>query len=144
MNISVPDQLAEQVRARDLPISAICQEALRKAVELNEKKEKTMPDLQAVAERLRQTRDEEEVKQHTEGIELGRVWAKDWATYDELKSVVEAEHFTVGQGEIWHDGSLKDFYKEVEHHFREEYMDAHCEGFVVGAGDVWDAVKELI
>ena len=29
MNISVPDELAEQVRQRDLPISAICQRALR-------------------------------------------------------------------------------------------------------------------
>jgi hypothetical protein len=32
MNISVPDELAEQVRERDLPISAICQRALREAV----------------------------------------------------------------------------------------------------------------
>ena len=29
MNISVPDALAEEVRRRDLPISAICQRALR-------------------------------------------------------------------------------------------------------------------
>jgi hypothetical protein len=32
MNISVPDELAEEVRQRDLPISAICQRALREAV----------------------------------------------------------------------------------------------------------------
>jgi hypothetical protein len=29
MNISVPDDLAQEVRERDLPISAICQQALR-------------------------------------------------------------------------------------------------------------------
>jgi hypothetical protein len=33
MNISVPDELAEQVRALDLSISGICQTALRAAVE---------------------------------------------------------------------------------------------------------------
>lgn len=33
MNISVPDELAEQVRALDLPISAVCQKALRNAVD---------------------------------------------------------------------------------------------------------------
>lgn len=33
MNISVPDILAEQVRERDLPISAICQRALREELE---------------------------------------------------------------------------------------------------------------
>lgn len=32
MNISVPDDLAEQARARKLPISAICQDALRLAI----------------------------------------------------------------------------------------------------------------
>jgi hypothetical protein len=32
MNISVPDDLAEQVRKRDLPISAICQRALREEI----------------------------------------------------------------------------------------------------------------
>jgi hypothetical protein len=32
MNISVPDELADQVRALELPISAICQTALRNAV----------------------------------------------------------------------------------------------------------------
>jgi hypothetical protein len=33
MNISVPDELAEQVRLRDIPISAICQRALRDEVD---------------------------------------------------------------------------------------------------------------
>ena len=32
MNISVPDALAEEVRKRDLPVSAICQRALREEV----------------------------------------------------------------------------------------------------------------
>src|SRR5579859_6772905 len=32
MNISVPDQLAEEVRRRNLPVSAICQRALRDEV----------------------------------------------------------------------------------------------------------------
>ena len=33
MNISVPDELAEQVRLRNLPISAVCQRALREEVD---------------------------------------------------------------------------------------------------------------
>ena len=32
LNISVPDDLAQQARARNLPISSICQDALRVAV----------------------------------------------------------------------------------------------------------------
>lgn len=49
MNISVPDELAEQVRTRDLPISAICQDALREAVEMHDKKERTMTDMQQIS-----------------------------------------------------------------------------------------------
>ena len=48
MNISVPDVLAEQVRTRDLPISAICQDALRTAVEVHDQKERTMTDMQRI------------------------------------------------------------------------------------------------
>jgi hypothetical protein len=33
MNISVPDALAEEVRRRDIPISAVCQRALREEVD---------------------------------------------------------------------------------------------------------------
>jgi hypothetical protein len=49
MNISVPDDLAEQVRARDLPISSICQDALRQALETAERNEKTMSNMQLIS-----------------------------------------------------------------------------------------------
>lgn len=45
MNISVPDGLAEQVRARNLPISSICQDALRMAVDTERAQQARLPEL---------------------------------------------------------------------------------------------------
>lgn len=136
MNISVPDELADQVRTRSLPTSSICQDALREAVEMHDKKERTMTDIQAVVERLRGTQDEERKRNVDEGRELGILWAKEYATADELRQVAE-DGTTLTAG-------MADFYGEVEHHFDEEYADEHNEGFVAGAQEVWDAVKSLL
>lgn len=143
MNISVPDDLAEQVRARDLPISSICQDALRQAVELAEKKERTMTNLDAVVERLRGTQDAEHQRHIDEGRELGILWAKEHATVAELRQVAEGDvhdyEFGIGRS----DG-IAQFYEEVENDFTEEYSEEHNDGFVAGAREVWDAVKDQL
>jgi post-segregation antitoxin (ccd killing protein) len=46
MNISVPDDLAEEVRQRNVPISAVCQRALRDEVS---RQRGTEPGSQAVS-----------------------------------------------------------------------------------------------
>lgn len=141
MNISVPDELAEQVRARDLPISSICQDALRKAVDLAEKKEQIMSDVQAVIERLRGTQDEERQRNIDEGRELGILWAKGYATADELRKVAEGDRLSVEKMLSSNELVLVDFYREAEHNFNEDFADDHNEGFIAGAREVWDAVK---
>ncbi|MFF3872930.1 type II toxin-antitoxin system CcdA family antitoxin [Streptomyces sp. NPDC001978] len=143
MNISVPDPLAEQVRARDLPISAICQEALRKAVELDEKKEQLMSDIQAVVDRLRGTLNEERQRHTDEGRELGILWAKQYATAAELRQVAEGDGEDFERG-IGTGASIAQFYEEVENNYDEEYSEEHNDGFAAGAREVWEAVKELI
>ncbi|MFG2948166.1 type II toxin-antitoxin system CcdA family antitoxin [Streptomyces adustus] len=143
MNISVPDELAEQVRARDLPISSICQDALRKAVDLAEKKERIMSDMQAVIERLRDTRDEERQRHTDEGRELGILWAKGYATADELRKVAEGDGMDYEAG-VGSSAGIAEFYAEVENNYDEKYQEEHNDAFVVGAREVWEAVKDSL
>lgn len=145
MNISVPDELAEQVRARDLPISAICQDALRRAVEQAQKKEQIMTGIEAIAERLRGTIDEAEKEHRAEGRQLGMLWAKEYATADDLKAVAESNRmtFNMGLGGTV-NVSIHEFYENVDHGFDAQYADEHNEGFIVGAREVWDAVEHLL
>ncbi|MER6355680.1 type II toxin-antitoxin system CcdA family antitoxin [Streptomyces sp. NPDC001634] len=143
MNISVPDELAEQVRARDLPISSICQDALRKAVDLAEKKEQIMTDMQAVVERLRATQNEERQRHIDEGRELGILWAKQYATADELRQVAEGDGEDYERG-IGSGAGIAEFYQEVENNYDEEYQEEHNDAFVEGAREVWEAVKHLL
>jgi len=48
MNISVPDELAEQVRERNLPISAICQRALREELDHLKALEQASGDMEKI------------------------------------------------------------------------------------------------
>ena len=141
MNISVPDELADQVRARDLPISSICQDALRKAVDLTEKKEQIMSDMQAVIERLRGTQDEDRQRHTDEGHELGILWAKQWATATELEKVADGDRLTFERLLTGGELTLTEFYDNAEHGYDADYADEHNEGFIAGAREVWDAVK---
>lgn len=145
LNISVPDELAEQVRARDLPISAICQEALRTAVDQAQKKEQIMTDLDTVVARLRATQDDAREEQRTEGHELGVLWAKEYATADDLARVAMSDRLTYERGLGGTvNVSVFEFYEVVDHNLNEEYADEHTEGFIDGAREVWEAVKNLI
>lgn len=143
MNISVPDELADQVRTRNLPTSSICQDALREAVETHDKKERTMADIQAVAERLRGTQNEERQRHTAEGRELGILWAKEYATADELRKVAEGDSHDYEHG-IGTSAGIAEFYAEVENDYDEEYQEEHNDAFVEGAREVWDAVKSLL
>lgn len=149
MNISVPDELADQVRARDLPISSICQDALRKAVDAAEKKEQIMSNMQAVIERLRGTQDDEKKAAFDAGRELGITWAKDWASATDLQRVAQSDRLTwennMGFGGDT-DANIQEFRDEIQragsdYEFNADYADEDTEGFIVGAGEVWDAVK---
>lgn len=140
MNISVPDELAEQVRARELPISGICQDALRKAVELDEKKEKILTDLDSVVERLRGTQDSARLDAVEHGRALGDRWAREWASFDELKDVAKMDPWQFSQNRI---DSIREFYVETgrpDRDFRHYDTDMSA-GFIEGAREIWEAVE---
>jgi hypothetical protein len=146
MNISVPDEIAGQVRAYDLPISSICQEALRKAVERAQAKENVMSDIDTVVERLRDTIGAEERSKHEEGRTDGIEWAKRYATARELEDMVtgdnsDANHFQNGHSLVVF-GSIKDgqSYFSVTVEPGEPYWD----GFLAGAAEIWDAVADRL
>jgi hypothetical protein len=144
LNISVPDDLAEQVRAHDLPISAICQTALRSEVELAKKKEQIMTDLDVVVDRLRGTQDEARKRHYDEGRALGVLWAKTWATFDDLKRVAEGDLDNFIRFDTGND-SMLEFYDSLDDHGMESaYADDHNLGFIAGAAEVWDAVKHRL
>ncbi|WP_370078385.1 type II toxin-antitoxin system CcdA family antitoxin [Streptacidiphilus sp. MAP12-16] len=147
MNISVPDDLAERVRARDLPISSICQDALRKAVRQAEQTEKIMIDIEVVIERLRGTQDEERNRTVEQGRRLGIRWAKERATAAELEQVAtDRWHGLRGFGDA--DLSITEFYNEMQEKgfatFNAEYADENTESFFEGAREIWDAVADKL
>ncbi|MEW1642538.1 type II toxin-antitoxin system CcdA family antitoxin [Streptomyces sp. NPDC091219] len=153
MNISVPDSLAEQVRARDLPISAICQKALLDAVERERAKEGLMSDIAAVVERLRGTVDDKDRESRKsdrdmrgEGHADGIAWAKDYATAAELQHMAFYDPAR-------RDGpplrSLFPFMSDkknekVTHIPPIRLKEPYWEGFVAGAGEVWAVVADQL
>lgn len=146
MNISVPDDLAEQVRALDLPISSICQKALNTAVQDAEKRAAFVGDLEAVARRLRGTVDADKQARLAEGREDGIVWAKEYASVRDLAQLADGESdgihpqslsliafksAQVGQAVISVDIDLDD-------------DEAYWDGFMRGAMEVWEAVYDRV
>ncbi|WP_416978676.1 type II toxin-antitoxin system CcdA family antitoxin [Streptomyces sp. T028] len=146
MNISVPDELAEQVRARDLPISAICQDALRKAVDRHHVKENVMSDIAAVVERLRGTIDDAAREKRQEGRADGIRWAKEYSTAAELE---EMASYQGGGGDLT-DHTLLAFQSDKtnspDSYFavRVDVEDPYWEAFIAGAAEVWDVVAERL
>jgi post-segregation antitoxin (ccd killing protein) len=152
MNISVPDSLAEQVRARDLPISAICQEALRDAVERERAKEGVRSNIAAVVERLRGTIDDKDREKHKSDREMrdeghadGIAWAKDYATAAELKYMASYDPRRDGPPLRSLFPFMSDKKNEkVTHIPLISLKDPYWEGFVAGAGEVWNAVADQL
>lgn len=142
LNISVPDDLAEQVRDRDLPTSAICQTALRSAVEQAKKKEQFDSDLDAVVERLRATQSEASTRHFQEAHDLGVLWAKQYATADQLRVVADLTAYEAGFGIAVEP--YEEFFENVDHNFDPEYLFEWREGFGDGANEVWEAVKDRL
>lgn len=79
MNISVPDELAEQVRHHDVPISAICQRALREEVD-----------------RLRLIKDADDILVYVESEHADPDPAT-WPGYDETKPTLTYKRWPAGR-----------------------------------------------
>lgn len=143
MNISVPDELAEQVRARDLPISAICQRALSAAVRDDEQRAMLGGDLDEVAERLRGTVDATFKAKFANGRDDGIAWAKHYATVDDLTRLASEGVAALGPA----SPSLVEFVSATRGQ-RVTSVDivvsAYWDGFAAGAVEVWKVVHRLM
>ena len=150
VTIYLPDPLAEEVKAADLPVSTICQEALtaalaRRRVHLNPE------DLDAVVQRLHASHALYTSEEFSRGMRDGAWWAREFADRDELEKLAALEQD--GQlGDVWRafdvsDGwwTLHDFLsgghtpEDDTHELRREVP--YHEGFVRGAWQVWDRVR---
>lgn len=145
MNISVPDELAEQVRTHKIAISETCQRALRKAVDDAQTADAIMTDIDAVTARLRGTVDDDERKLREEGRQDGIEWAKKYATANELEHMAS---YDGSGGRFERDHSLVTFRsdKDNQHIISVglEVEEPYGDGFVEGAGEIWDAVADRL
>lgn len=149
MNISVPDDLAEQVRALKIPISETCQYALKRAVDHAVADQKVMEDIDAVIERLRETRDAEAAWKKEEGRNDGIAWAKRYALASELQIMAFAHEHIEPCGQIANPHTLVTFMsqKDGENYASidiDPFGDPYWDGFTDGAREVWDAVADKL
>jgi Post-segregation antitoxin CcdA len=87
VNVYLPDDLAEAVKEWDVPLSSVCQQALRKEVQNMTMTAQATTEIEKVAARIRETRDDHEAKVVEAAHELGILWARNWATYSELEAL---------------------------------------------------------
>jgi post-segregation antitoxin (ccd killing protein) len=95
VSVYLPDDLAKEVRSLEIPLSPVCQRALRE--EVARMRVMTSIDdegrLEAAVARLRLT-DEDRLtdeQERMEGRAQGRAWALEEATVDELRSLDDRE-----------------------------------------------------
>jgi len=149
VNVYLPDEMAAEVRARELSLSPVCQRAIREELERMRTQEAATEDIEAVATRLRATISEEEAVQKREGFEDGAAWAREWATASELREIVQ---WSPGDGGDFLKGhTIADFFsaKEGENVISvgsrpDEGPYAYWDGFVRGAEEVLEKVEPLL
>lgn len=87
VNVYVPDDLLTAVRAAELPVSAVCQEALEAELRRLEASTKASRGLRAVADRLLAGREAADRVAAEEGYLLGVRWAQESASLNELERI---------------------------------------------------------
>jgi len=144
-SIYLPDDLAEQVRAHGIPVSEVAQTALRQAVRDIKLKEDAMTDMQAVAERLLDTRRKatEESQAEDQRVHgMGVKWARVRATAADLEYVAtfdgKADDFHAPESLIY--TVIERGWAKMPHHPGNDRW-AH---FQAGTREVWEAVQPLL
>jgi post-segregation antitoxin (ccd killing protein) len=148
-SIYLPDDLAEQVRAYGISISEAAQAALRQAVKTAQLRENSMTDIQAVAERLRETR-RQDAAHERELDDKARAFGVEWAS--QSATAAELEYVTT------YDGPDEDYSTPmslIKHGVGPGVMvwsearparpgDTRWAQFRAGAREVWEGVKPLL
>ncbi len=145
VNVYLPDNMAAEVKAAQLSLSPICQRAIREELDRVSAIKAASKDLRAVAERLRNTIDEEDRGMRQEGYNDGVAWAREYATADELQYV--AQDFDPDRDRFDGDHSIVAF---VAARDGENVISVGAEpgpywdGFADGAREVFGQVRPLL
>jgi hypothetical protein len=156
ISLYVPDDLKKRMSAVDddsINWSEVVRPAIHAALaKFEHRKGQTM---QTVIERLRASREESRQRHWDEGVEGGRQWARDHATFDELTRLAAAweqmppgsndqDYVNVFYRSVGHDREMT-LHELRDHCFGDEralVSDAYVAGFFEGAVDVFDDVKD--
>jgi post-segregation antitoxin (ccd killing protein) len=84
-NLYVDDELDRDIRGFDVPLSAVCQAALRQEVEQRRRLHSSEEELAATARRLIADRAAVANESFRDGAELGVRWARESARWSELR-----------------------------------------------------------
>lgn len=150
VNVYVPDELLAEVRAADIAVSTVCQEALEAEVRRRNAVAGADEDLLAVAARLVEADAAEQRRAHEDGLAFGIWWARGYATRAELEVVDRA----VGRGWMVQYRSVPTMIGALMRRYDEpdvasdDWLDGERSSFdrgvLVGAADVYRAVKPLL
>jgi hypothetical protein len=151
VTVYLPDDLATDVKAAGISVSAICQRALEEEVKKASALRAWHGDdrLNAARERLLATTVDEDLDH---GRLQGREWALQVAEQKELRRIAAWV-----EGHDWYPGKVWDakafdnkdqwptaaqwIYGPKTELEEPDDWDAFLDGFVLGAADVWDAIK---
>lgn len=158
INISISDSLYERLQAvKDhLNVSGICQEAIMNAVYLEELKNKNIPDMEKLVERLRKQK-EEAVKEYGEAGKVQGMedaMTLDYADFVTIEKASEALNSTDGWAldpeELLGDSlagqysGLAELLNTLEQDDSSFDRRTYAQGWIGGVMEVWDRVKEEI
>jgi hypothetical protein len=135
LNISIPDDLRESMEGLNCNWSAVAQEAFAHAVQLEQLKGQSQ-DQEAGLARLRVDKQRHSGLERAQGFQHGQSWALEDASYDELKSGVQATDAADVDGVVaWVTAQLSatDFDLGLP---AKTVGAAYAQGFLEGAADI--------
>jgi hypothetical protein len=155
VNVYLPAPLHEAARHHELSLSPICQKAIQAAVNERSRLEGATADISDVAARLRADKVAAEEIQYEQGYELGADWARNHATWSELRSLAWHDRGDDPLVLLDEDHSLRNFLISWAISQNDEFdpygafaklegSDAFDHGVLTAAFDVFRAVKDLV
>jgi hypothetical protein len=148
VNVYLPDDLRREVKEYGVSLSSVCQHALEREVMLRRALAENNVD--AVAERLWQTKLDEDEDRFASGYGTGASWAREVATYSELERVSRQGRHPDFVFEIDEAHSLVAYLMRVTEEpdpssfVMFDAADPHDRGLIAGAIRVWDQVSPLL
>ena len=143
VNLSVPDELKAQMDALDLNWSKVARDAFEHAINVEKLKENSM-DMEAGIARLRVSKQQNDEREQAEGVVKGKRWAIEDANYEDLERVAKLRecwdaYSWEAKTALWRE--LEECRSSFEDALKErDPSEAACEGFIEGAGEIFDEV----